>query len=46
MLLDEPLRITAEITAGALTELRLTEGSPVWASFKATQIDVYPIARD
>ena len=36
-----PIRVTAEITAVALAELGLTEGAPVWASVKATQIDVY-----
>ncbi|MGH3576830.1 MAG: sulfate/molybdate ABC transporter ATP-binding protein [Mycobacterium sp.] len=41
VLLDAPLRIAAEITAVSLAELGLTDGSPVWASVKATQIDVY-----
>ena len=42
VLLDQPIPVTAEITAVALAELGLTEGAPVWASVKATQIDVYP----
>ncbi|MGH9097010.1 MAG: ABC transporter ATP-binding protein [Acidimicrobiales bacterium] len=42
VLLDGPVRVTAEVTAAALAELGLTEGAPVWASVKATQIDVYP----
>ncbi len=41
VLLDEPVRVTAEITAASLAELGLTDGAPVWASVKATQIDVY-----
>ena len=42
VLVDEPVPVTAEITAVSLAELGLTEGSPVWASVKATQIDTYP----
>jgi molybdate transport system ATP-binding protein len=42
VLLDGPVRLSAEITARSLAELRLTDGSPVWASVKATQIDSYP----
>jgi molybdate transport system ATP-binding protein len=41
VLLDGPIRMAAEITAVSLAELGLTDGSPVWASVKATQIDVY-----
>ena len=41
VLLDAPIRVTAEITAVSLADLGLTDGSPVWASVKATQIDVY-----
>jgi molybdate transport system ATP-binding protein len=41
VLLDAPIRVAAEITAVSLAELGLTDGSPVWASVKATQIDVY-----
>ena len=46
VLLDEPLGVTAEITTLALAELGLTEGASVWASVKATQIDVYPAGDD
>ena len=46
VLLEDPVLITAEITAAALAELRLTDGSPVWVSVKATQIDVYPVTGD
>ena len=42
VVLDDPIRIAAEITTVALAELRLTDGSPVWASVKATQITTYP----
>jgi molybdate transport system ATP-binding protein len=41
VLLDAPIRVAAEITAVSLAELGLTDGAPVWASVKATQIDVY-----
>jgi molybdopterin-binding protein len=35
------VRIAAEVTPEAIGELGLVEGEPVWASVKATQIDVY-----
>lgn len=41
ILLDGPIRVAAEITTVSLSTLGLTEGAPVWASVKATQIDVY-----
>ncbi len=34
--------VVAEITPGALADLGLAEGSPVWATVKATEVDVYP----
>jgi molybdate transport system ATP-binding protein len=37
-----PIRLTAEITMVSLSKLGLTEGAPVWISFKSTQIDVFP----
>jgi molybdate transport system ATP-binding protein len=40
--LGEPVRVAAEITTVSLSTLGLTEGITVWASLKATQIDVYP----
>ncbi len=46
VLLDGPVRLFAEITARSLAELRLTDGSPVWASVKATQIDSYPVTEE
>ncbi len=42
VLLGAPIRVAAEITTASLASLGLTEGAPVWASVKATQIDVYP----
>ncbi len=42
VLLDPPIRMAAEITTVSMSTLGLTEGAPVWASVKATQIDVYP----
>ena len=41
VLLDGQVRVTAEVTPAALSYLGLTEGAQVWASVKATQIDVY-----
>jgi molybdate transport system ATP-binding protein len=41
VLLGGPVRIAAEVTTEAIGELGLVEGVPVWASVKATQIDVY-----
>ena len=35
--------VVAEVTAVALAELRLHEGSDLWASVKATEVDVYPV---
>lgn len=34
--------LLADITPGALADLGLAEGDPVWASVKATEIAVYP----
>jgi molybdate transport system ATP-binding protein len=34
--------ITAEITGAAGDELALVDGSPVWVTVKATEVDVYP----
>ena len=42
VLLGAPIVVTAEITTVSLSTLGLTEGAAVWASVKATQIDVYP----
>jgi molybdate transport system ATP-binding protein len=42
VLLGDPVPVAAEITAISLAELGLTEGSPVWASVKATQVDTFP----
>jgi molybdate transport system ATP-binding protein len=40
--LDDPLPVAADITAGAVAELGLTEGSEVWAAVKATETHAYP----
>jgi molybdate transport system ATP-binding protein len=40
--LDGPLRLTAEITVGALNELDLHPGDQVHATVKATDIDIAP----
>ncbi len=34
--------LVAEVTAAAVTSLNLIEGATVWASFKATEVKVYP----
>jgi molybdate transport system ATP-binding protein len=36
------LRITADLTQGAVADLGLAEGSEVWAAVKATQTHAYP----
>ena len=36
------LRLTADLTQGAVAELGLVEGSGVWAAVKATQTHAYP----
>jgi molybdate transport system ATP-binding protein len=40
--LSAPLPVVAEITPGALAELDLRSGAPVWVSVKATEIAVFP----
>jgi len=35
------LPIVAEVTAAAVADLGLAEGTPVWVSVKATEVDVY-----
>jgi molybdate transport system ATP-binding protein len=37
-----PVPAVAEVTVEAVGELRLQEGSPVWASTKATEVLAYP----
>ena len=39
---DGPVPLIAEVTAGALAELHLADGGPIWAALKATEVDVYP----
>lgn len=40
--LDGPIAVTAEVTAAAVAELGLHPGDPVWASVKATELDITP----
>ena len=40
--LDAPLPLLADVTAGALAELDLRVGDPVWAAVKASEIEVAP----
>lgn len=37
-----PVPLTADVTAAAVAELGLSAGMPVWASVKATEVDIYP----
>jgi molybdate transport system ATP-binding protein len=37
-----PVPLVAEVTAGAVSALDLAAGGPIWATVKATDIDVYP----
>jgi molybdate transport system ATP-binding protein len=37
-----PVPLLADVTPAALADLEIGEGDPVWASVKATEIDVYP----
>jgi len=41
VLLSPPLAIVAEVTSTAIEELGLAEGTPVWASVKATEIRAF-----
>jgi molybdate transport system ATP-binding protein len=38
-----PLPIVAEVTPGAVADLRLGDGGSVWVSVKATEVVVYPV---
>lgn len=40
--LTGPLRLVAEITPAAATELGLAEGRALWAAVKATEVDAFP----
>ena len=40
--LTGPIALTAEITDEARADLNITPGAQVWASFKATEVRVYP----
>jgi len=41
--LDGSLSLVAEVTPSAVADLHLSPGSEVWASFKATDVRVYPV---
>jgi molybdate transport system ATP-binding protein len=41
--LDGEVAIVAEVTSAALADLDVHDGSELWASVKATEVDVYPI---
>jgi molybdate transport system ATP-binding protein len=41
--LDGPIPIVAQITAAALADLALIEGSTLWVAVKATEIDHWPL---
>ena len=34
--------VLVDVTAGAVTELHVAPGDPVWLSAKATELEVYP----
>ncbi len=46
VLLGSPLPLTADITPGAAHELLIRPGTTLWASVKATEVDLAPDNRD
>jgi len=42
VILDGPFTLAAEVTAGAVADLRLGVGQELWATVKATEVSVYP----
>ena len=40
---DGEVAIVAEVTAAAVADLGFHDGVDVWASVKATEVDVYPV---
>jgi molybdate transport system ATP-binding protein len=40
---DGDVAVVAEVTPAALADLDLHDGSELWASVKATEVDVYPM---
>jgi molybdate transport system ATP-binding protein len=40
--LSGPVELTAELTAAAVTELRITVGQRLWAAVKASEVRAYP----
>jgi molybdate transport system ATP-binding protein len=39
---EAQIPVVAEVTPGALADMKLAEGGEVWVSFKATDVAVYP----
>ena len=46
VLLGSPLPLTADVTPGAAHELLIRPGTSLWASVKATEVDLAPDSRD
>ncbi len=42
VLVDGEPGVVAAVTPGAVAELGLSKGTPVWMSLKAVDLDVYP----
>jgi molybdate transport system ATP-binding protein len=40
---EGPLKVVAEVTLGSVVALGLRPGEHVWASFKASEVEVYPV---
>ncbi|MGH9060745.1 MAG: TOBE domain-containing protein, partial [Acidimicrobiales bacterium] len=38
---DGPVPLVAEVTTGAVAELHLADGGPIWAALKATEVEIY-----
>jgi molybdate transport system ATP-binding protein len=41
--LSADVAVVAEVTPGAISDLALADGSPVWVAVKATELEVFPI---
>jgi molybdate transport system ATP-binding protein len=42
LLVEGSRSLVAEVTAAAITDLGLDEGTEIWVSVKATEVTVYP----
>ena len=40
---DGPVPVVAAVTAAAVDALELRDGTDVWVSVKATELEVYPV---